>query len=194
VRLFLRIKLVKTDGSDLKYGEPNTVGCVKNLLHSSCSLSVSLNGKPITLHETTYHYKAYLEKVLNYGSDASGTHLVSSFWYLDSSSELKDNTGYATCLNYLSDRQTLELYGRLHAELFNSDKMLINGVDMSIKFTHARETFYHLAPSDNTKVRIKISDATLFITQDELKPSLLIADANVLGMKDKAHYPVTHSD
>ena len=55
VRLLLRIKLVKTDGSDLKYGEPNTVGCVKNLLHSSCSLSVSLSGKPVTLHETNYH-------------------------------------------------------------------------------------------------------------------------------------------
>ena len=69
------------------------------------SLSVSLNGKPVTLHETNYHFKAYLEKLLNYCSDASGRHLrvVSSFWYLDSSSELKDNTGYATRLNYLSD-------------------------------------------------------------------------------------------
>jgi len=136
VRLLLRIKLVKTDGSDLKSGELNTVGCVNNLLHSMfSSLSVSLNGKPVTLHETNYHYKAYLEKLLNYGSDASGTHLVSSFWYLDSSSELKDNTGYATRLNYLSDSQTVELYGRLHAVFFNSEKMLINGVDMIVKLT-----------------------------------------------------------
>jgi hypothetical protein len=79
-RLLLRIKLVKTDGSDLPTAEPNNVGCVNNLLHSMfSSLSVSLNGKPVTLHETNYHYKAYLEKPLNYGSDASGTHLVSSF-------------------------------------------------------------------------------------------------------------------
>ena len=105
------------------------------------SVSVSLNGKLVTLHETNYHYKAYLEKLLNCGSDASGTHLVSSFWYLDSSSELKDNTGYATRLNYLSDGETLELYGRLHANLFNSDKMLINGVDMNVKLTRAPEAF-----------------------------------------------------
>ena len=77
----------------------------------------------------------------NYGSDASGTHLVSSFWYLDSSSELKDNTGYATRLNYLSHSQTLELYGRPHADLFNSDKMPINGVDMNVKLTRAPESF-----------------------------------------------------
>ena len=59
------------------------------------SLSVSLNGKPVTLHETNYHYKAYIEKLLNYGSDESGTHLVSNFWYLDSPGELKISSGYA---------------------------------------------------------------------------------------------------
>jgi len=56
----------------------------------------------------------------------------------------------------------LELYGRLHADLFNSDKMLINGVDMNIKLTRAPEAFYLLAPTDDTKVRIRILDATLY--------------------------------
>ena len=80
--LLLHIKLVKTDGSDIESAEPNTIGCVNNLLHSVfSSLSVSLNGKRVTLHETNYHYKAYLEKLLNYGSDPSGTHVVSSLWY-----------------------------------------------------------------------------------------------------------------
>jgi len=32
VRLLLRVKLVKTDGSDLVSGESNTVGCVNDLL------------------------------------------------------------------------------------------------------------------------------------------------------------------
>ena len=48
-----------------------------------------------------------------------------------------------------------------------------------------------MAPKDDTKVRIKILDATLFITQVELKPPLLLAHANVLAMKREAHYPVT---
>jgi hypothetical protein len=44
VRLLLRIKLVKTDGSDIENTAPNTVGCVKNLQHSMfSSLSISLN-------------------------------------------------------------------------------------------------------------------------------------------------------
>jgi hypothetical protein len=48
--------------------------------------------------------------------------------------------------------------------------MLINGLDMNITLTRAPKTFYLLAPSDDTKVRIKILDCTLFITQVELKP------------------------
>ena len=74
--------------------------CINNLLHSMfSSLSVSLNGKPVTLHETNYHYNAFLEKVLNYGSDTSGTRLISSIWYIDSPTSdgaLKENSGYAT--------------------------------------------------------------------------------------------------
>ena len=105
------------------------------------SLSVSLNGKPVTLNETNYHYEAYLEKILNCGSDASGTYLVSSLWYLDSPQELKDNNGYTTRLKYIGNSQTVELYGRLHADLFNSDKMLTNGVDVNIKLSRTPEAF-----------------------------------------------------
>jgi len=96
VRLLLRIKLVKTEGSDIENTAPNTVGCVRSLLHSMVSsLSISLNGKTVTLHKTNYHYKAYVEKLLNCGSDASSIHLISRFWYLDSPGQLKKNTGYA---------------------------------------------------------------------------------------------------
>ena len=71
--------------------------------------------------------------------------------------------------------------------------MLINGVDMNIKLTRAPEAFYLLATSDDRKLRIKILDDTLFITPVELKPPLLLAHANVLAMKRKSHYPVTHT-
>ena len=63
---------------------------------------------------------------------------------------------------------------------------------MNIKLTRAPESFYLLAPSEENKVRIKILDANLFITQVELKPPLRSAHANVLAMKRKAHYHVKH--
>jgi hypothetical protein len=44
---------------------------------------------------------------------------------------LKDNSGHAIRLKYLSSNKTVELYGRLHADLFNSNKMLINDLGLS---------------------------------------------------------------
>jgi hypothetical protein len=48
--------------------------------------------------------------------------------------------------------------------------MLINGVDRNIKLIRVPDAFYLLAASDDNKLRIKILDAALFITQVELKP------------------------
>ena len=50
-----------------------------------------------------------------------------------------------------------------------------------------------MEPTDDIKVRIKILDAIPFITQVQLKTPLLLAHANILAMKRKAHYPVTHT-
>jgi hypothetical protein len=69
--------------------------------------------------------------------------------------------------------------------------MLINGMVMNIRLTRAPEAFYPLGPVEDLKVCIKIMTAALFITQIELKTHLILAHANVFGMKRKAHYPVT---
>jgi len=57
--------------------------------------------------------------------------------------------------------------------------MLINGVDINNKLTRAPDASYILAPSDDNKVRIKILDATLFITQVELKPHFFLLNFTI---------------
>jgi len=65
VLLLILVKLSKTDASDIEGAVPNTVACVNKLLHSMfSSLSISLSGKPVTLNEINYHYKAYFEMLL----------------------------------------------------------------------------------------------------------------------------------
>ena len=64
---------------------------------------------------------------------------------------------------------------------------------MNIKLNRTPEAFCLLAPTHDKTLRIKILDANLFITPVELKPLLRLAHANVLAMKRKAHYPVTHT-
>jgi len=95
---------------------------------------------------------------------------LSNSWYFDSTGEIKDNGVYAKRLHFLSNCKILELYGIIHADVFSSNIVLINGVDINIKLTRAPESSYLLASSDDNILRFKILDALLFITQVELKP------------------------
>ena len=70
--------------------------------------------------------------------------------------------------------------------------MIINFVDMNIGITRALKSFYLLGPADDPKVLLKILDATFLSLRSIWSPSYL-AHADILGMKRKAHYPVTHT-
>jgi hypothetical protein len=76
--------LVKTDGTDLKTEDKNTVTAVNSSLHCAFgAVSILLYGKPVNSYENSNHYKAYVKKLLNYGTDETATHLVTNFWYLN---------------------------------------------------------------------------------------------------------------
>jgi hypothetical protein len=51
------------------------------------------------------------------------------------------NSGYIRRLGHLNDRKTAELIGMLHVDLFSSNTMLFNGVEMNIKLTRAPSSF-----------------------------------------------------
>jgi hypothetical protein len=72
--LHIRAKIVKANGEDLEAA--STVGPVSNFLHSLFSqVDVSLNGTLVTSSTNTYAYRAYIETLLSYGSDAKSSQL-----------------------------------------------------------------------------------------------------------------------
>jgi len=133
------------------------------------SLSVSQNGKYVTLHETNYHYKAYIEKFLKLW-----------FWRAWHASSLQFLVPQFACktqrqqwlrqtIRYRAKSHTIELYVRLHSDLFNSDKMLINGVDMNAKIICAPEAIcWHL--QNYIKLGIRILDAKLLSLKSNWNP------------------------
>jgi len=115
---------------------------------------------------------------------------VSSLWYLDSSQELEANNCYITRSKYIGNSQTVELYGRLHADFFNSNKMWINDVDMNFKLTRTTEAFNFLAPTDDKIANQNVIRYSLYHSIRIETPRLL-AHLNVLAMKRKTHYPLS---
>jgi hypothetical protein len=102
ILLYIHGQLIRADGAELENTDHTAV--TNNLLHSLFSqCSISLNGVTITPALDLYKYRAYLETLLNYGSDAAASHLTNSYWYLDNGDTLPGDLRYL----YGRDKQGL---------------------------------------------------------------------------------------
>ena len=138
---------------------------INNLLHSQFSqCTISLNGTQITQLSENCNYRAYLESLLTYGTDAADSHLRMAYWELDEGNLLAGdcskpselcNTGFLARWNHVKKSQEVHMYGRLHADICNVPKRLVNGVKMQIKLTKSKPAFYLLSNKEDSKVSFK---------------------------------------
>ena len=85
--LHVQVKVTRANGDDLDLADP--VGPVKNRLHSLFSqVDVYLNGTLVIPSTNTYAYRAYIETLLSYGTDAKDTQLKSQLWHKDTATHM----------------------------------------------------------------------------------------------------------
>lgn len=200
-RVFIHIK-AKIEKTDLPAGQEaaaalQRLGPTNNWLHSIFSqVDVYLNQKCITPPSSCYNFRAYIENLLNYSAESKGSHLTTGIWNNDSPGHMDSvavaNEGFTKRNELTSDRKIVDLYGPLHCDLFNVDKYLINGVEMSIKLQRARDEF-HLMASANTTGKFEIIDAVLYVRKVKISATTLIAHHKALQVAT-AKYPITRVD
>ena len=191
VQLRLRIKLLKDNNNGLLDNTSN-IGVVNNILHSLFrQCTVYLNGKAVSQSDINYHYRSYIETLLNYGNDAASTHLESVGWFMDKgnfdSIETNKNSGLDSRKALLKNSEEIELIGQLHADIFNQNKLLLNNVDLRIVLSLEKPEFY-IMEADTGTAHIKILDASLHMNEVKVNPNILLAHRNVLE-KQNAVYP-----
>ncbi|XP_055385238.1 uncharacterized protein F54H12.2-like [Condylostylus longicornis] len=192
--LRLKVQIVKKDGNHWnndKGADGKTLpqpSVVNNLLHSIIKqCNVQFNGKSITPLDGNYHYRAYIESLLNYGTDAATTHLECAGWCLDKPNIAKpDNNGSKERQKLYHNSNIVELKGKLHLDMFNQPTLLINNVDVRITLTLEKPDFYIFA-DDADESQLKILEATLFRKHVTINPSVLLAHNAVLA-KSNAKY------
>lgn len=148
-----------------------------------------LNGKPVSQSNVNYHYRAYFENLLNYGTDAVSTHLETCGWKLDGGKldSLTENTGLESRRKMLADNDIIEVMGKIYSDFFNQQKLLLNNVDLKVVFSLEKPEFYMLEDDKNSSY-IKILDATMYLNHVTVNPSILLAQEKVLQTKN-APYP-----
>lgn len=198
IRLLVKIdeKQPTNTASDQKETLPlEKVGVVNNLLHSLFrQCTVTLNNVQVS-QDNDYHYKAFFQTILNYGTDAKGTHLATTGWSLDENNldsllpTLNPHHGIRNSWFQTGKEfnKKVELYGKLHVDLFNQPKFLINNVNLKITLNKEKSDFYMMESSAGT-CDINILEANLFIEHIHVNPAILLAHHQML-QKTSAKYP-----
>ena len=135
--LYVKFKIIKADRHDLE--ADSNVAPVNNFLHSMFnSVDLYINNKLISSNSDNYPYRAYIENLPSYNADSKSTFLKASvLWVEDTAAHFNSfdhdgtNTGLQKRMAAISQSKTAELFGRLHLDLFQQEKYLPNGIEIS---------------------------------------------------------------
>jgi hypothetical protein len=181
LKLYVKGKLIREDGTDIPVTDYTAV--INNFLHSLFSqCTIYLNGVQITQASDLYPYRAYIESLFSYGTDAANSHLKMAFWQLDEGDMLAGdcskpaettNSGFCSRWNHIKESQTIEMYGRLHSDICNVPQCLLSGVKIQIKLPKAKKSFYLLSNTEDSKATFKIQECLLYAKRVRPPPSFL---------------------
>ena len=78
------------------------------------------------------------------------------------------NTGLGTRSEWTKTSKTVELQGRIHSDLFNQEKLILNGVDLTVKLHRHKPEFCLLSADIAPAYKIIIVDAILYVKKIEV--------------------------
>ena len=74
----------------------------------------------------------------------------------------------------------LELFGKLHADIFKVSTLLIPGIQIQVKLDRTKREFYLLSTGSDAKAVFKFTDAGLYMRHVKPNPSILISHMQAL--------------
>ena len=171
--LKLKLKIVKGDGSDT--AEIDKVTPINYIVSSLFSqVDINLGGRVVSMSTNTYSYRSIIETLLNFGSDAKKSQLSMAMYTKDQAGRLDDvdparNSGLSERFEHFKGSRTVEIYGRIHSDLFNQGRLILNGLPLKIVMHRNKSTFALLAAS-GSDYKILSTEALLCARKVRLTP------------------------
>ena len=189
--LSVRAKIVKADGSKLDPGAK--CAPINNWVHSMFSqVDVHLNGTLVTPSENTYPYKAYIENLLTYDGESKRSQLSAGMFYKDTAHKMDSidgNDGMKKRQSRASLSQEVDMVGRLHCDIMNMNRYIINGVDVKLRLVKSKDDFNIFAAAEG-EYKTVITHISVFVRKCTLNPSVFLSQARILNGGGTAKYPL----
>ncbi|XP_067129809.1 uncharacterized protein F54H12.2-like [Centruroides vittatus] len=146
----IQAKIVKKDGSNSSPEDKvMSVNYFLNSMFSQCTMF--LNDKQVSAN-VNYPYKSILEALLFNSKEMKETFLTSALFFKDTAGQMDSinlldenntNRGLVKRFNISKESKVIDLMKRLHIDLANQPKLLINNVDLRVKLERSKENFAH---------------------------------------------------
>ena len=153
-------------------GDDDLVVPVNYIFGSAFSqVDVSLGGTVISSSNNTYAYRALLETLLNFGSDAKSTQLEMGFYKKEVAMENlnpNQNAVIAERVEYYEKSQVVEVVGRIHTDICHQGRFLLNGLPLKVTLHRNKSAFMLLTGVDNPAFKIAFTEAVLSIRKVQL--------------------------
>ncbi|KAJ8307838.1 hypothetical protein KUTeg_014621 [Tegillarca granosa] len=178
----LKVKLRLTTANDEPVQTDDSVGLVNLALHSVFTQAdCSLQQTGVSQIGTNYPYKAYIDTLLNTHRGRE-TALRPQLYIkdendLDSADPNGTNSGLYSRFTFTRSGQVIDLEGPVMLDIFQQDRLIVNGVSLSLKFWPSKNTFRLMSSSENAGYKVQILDASFKLCVQKPNPAVLMAHA-----------------
>ena len=198
--LSYKAKIVKKDGSIFTASHNDRFSLINYGLNTIFDqLSIYIGSTLISQSSNTYPYLAYIEALTESTPTMIDTYLSTAGFVSAYKSSTYDFNNIDTKLSKMSNLSKIFfLYGRLHGPIFQSDKLLLNGVGLRMIFNRASDKFALMglreSGSGATSVpaaepKLKMIDISIFARKVKVNPAILAAHQKALQIS-RAIYPL----
>ncbi len=154
------------------------------------NVEVFLNSKLVSSSENLYPYRAYLENLLSYSDSVQERNLTASLWAKDTAGHFNstvvdpedDVVNLGAREKWLKSRysRSFEVVTRIHTELFNCPRLLMNNIELTIRLTRADSSFCLMSAEHTANYNIIIEQASLYVCTKSVSPA--VRDAHVFSL------------
>lgn len=208
--LHMRCRILARDGKELKSKVSDTdptipdrsvvfpINYISSSLHKQCEIYVS--NTLISSNDTMYPYRAFLEALLSYSSEAKKEMLAAGGFFTETENlneiEKIGNKGAGDIVNESAVRRfkmtqfgkAFEVFGRIHGDLLNQGRFLMGNTDLKIVLHRHSPDFFLMAQTD-TEYVLEIESASFYVKHDTITAS--IREAHLLKLQTETiKYPI----
>ena len=184
--LRLVVKITKRNGGETGAGKKYTL--INNALHSIIKqFTIKINEPLFKEQSDTHAYNAFIKTLLNFTDQAKKSYLTKALYYKDTAGHMDEvdntadhNLGLKKERSFTTRDAEVGMVGVPLCDLFNIDKLLLDGLEIKIKIDLNSNEFVLMGGENANDCKLQIVSSTLHVRTVHVADSTKLAHVNIM--------------